>query len=421
MRFTTEPHYVILKTMTTLVQKFLRDRSLAELEAEHGVKARVAGHKFSLNYDQIEAKDSDPLAQECRGLILTPVQGSIVTEAPLGDTRILARPFNRFFNLGQEAAADVDLDHPGTRFYEKMDGTLTILYFDDVVGEWHVATRGVPEADLPIDGFGEYTFRTLFEHACRETTGREFKDFVRYLDVQTTYIFELTTPMNRIVVEYKDYGITLLGARARETGVEFDPVSIAPALEVPHAPVYRFGSLQEMVDFVSTRNPQNHEGIVVCDPQYRRIKVKNAGYLALNKVRDSVLNSPRGLVELILLEKLDDALPLFPDHIVERAEKLRDAFRVLVRDFRKDYLDCWNEAEKEAPIFNEMSPALQKANRKAFALAVQARGLWMAPMMDVYQGKADDLVEWIKNKRQVDGGWPNSFLDLVLRQLEAKI
>jgi len=303
--------------MTTLVQKFLRERSLAELEAEHGVKARVAGHKFSLNYDQIEAKDSDPLAQECRGLILTPVQGSIVTEAPLGETRILARPFNRFFNLGQEAAAPVDLDHPETCFYEKMDGTLTILYFDDVVEKWHVATRGVPEADLPIDGFGQYTFRTLFEHACRDTTGRDFKDFVRYLDVQSTYIFELTTPMNRIVVDYQDYKITLLGARARETGVEFDPVDLAPVLEVPHAPVYRFGSLQAMVDFVSSRNPQDHEGIVVCDPSYRRIKVKNAGYLALNKVRDSVLSSPRGLVELLLLEKLDDALPLFPDHVVE--------------------------------------------------------------------------------------------------------
>lgn len=133
--------------------------------------------------------------------------------------------------------------------------SLTILYFDDVVKEWHVATRGVPEADLPIDGFGEHTFRTLFEHAVRDTTGREFKDFVRYLDVQNTYIFELTTPMNRIVVEYKDYGITLLGARTRETGAEFDPVNLASALEVPHAPVYRFGSLQEMVDFVSTRNP----------------------------------------------------------------------------------------------------------------------------------------------------------------------
>lgn len=157
---------------------------------------------------------------------------------------------------------------------------------------------------------------------------------------------------------------------------------------------------------------------MVCDPQYRRIKVKNAGYLALNRVRDSVLNSPRGLVELILLEKLDDALPLFPNHIVERAESLRDAFRVLVQDFRKDYMECWNEAERVAPIFNAGSPSLIRANRKAFALAVQSRKLWMAPMMDVYQGKEDDLVSWIKNKRQVDGGWSNSFLDLVLRQLE---
>lgn len=61
-----------------------------------------------------------------------------------------------------------------------------------------------------------------------------------------------------------------------------------------------------------------------------------------------------------------------------------------------------------------------KEHRKAFAVAIQARKAWMAPMMDQYQGRADGLVNWILNKRQVDGGWSNSFLDTVLSQIECK-
>lgn len=405
-----------------LVQQYLKDNSLEDLEKEHGVKARVHSHKFSLNYDQIEAQESDPLAQQCRGVILTPVElddGFVSVDRPLGDTKVLARPFDRFFNYGQAAAADVDLNHPETRFYEKMDGSLCILYYDDVKGEWHVATRSIPEANLPIDGFDVYTFRTLFEHALKDTTGAPFQEFVQNLDKGVTYCFELTTPLNRIVVDYQDYRVTLLGVRNRSSGQELDPLSVAPQLGVPHARVYRFGSLEEMVDFVSSRNPQEHEGIVVCDPQYRRIKVKNAGYLALNRVRDSVLNSPRGLVELILLEKLDDALPLFPDYVVDRAEKLQNAFRELLHNYRDLYDECMTEADEQAPLFNPGAPSLQREHRKAFALAVKARNGWMAPMMEQYQGRCDGLADWIQKKRNPDGGWSNGFLDTILRQLEA--
>jgi len=215
-----------------LVQEYLKTHSLEALDREHGIKARPCGHKFSLNYDMIEAKDDDLMAQECRGLILCLADDNAVLslDEPLGETRVLARPFDRFFNHGQGAAADVDLEHPDTRFYEKMDGTLCILYFDFVKDEWHVATRSVAEADLPIDGFEDFTFRTLFEKACLETTGLEdFWRFTFLLDTKKTYLFELTTPRNRIVVNYENYGITLLGARTNECGTEHDPLQEARA------------------------------------------------------------------------------------------------------------------------------------------------------------------------------------------------
>jgi T4 RnlA family RNA ligase len=392
-------------------------KSLEDLEQEHGVKARVAGHKFSLNYDQIESREGDKLAQECRGLILTPVKreaASVPTDVPLGETRVLARPFNRFFNLGQGAAASVDLEHAETRFFEKMDGTLCILYYDWVKKEWHIATRSVPEADLPIDGFEEtYTFRTLFERALKETTDLDFQTFcLGRCKEEMTFMFELTTPANRIVVDYADYRVTLLGVRHNASGIEYDPVEDSKYLGVPHAQVYRFGSLAEMVDFVSSRAPQDHEGVVVCDSQFRRIKVKNAGYLALNRIKDSATKSPRALVELILLDKLDDAMPLLPDHIKDRAVKLQETFRGLFERYRTAYQDCAKVAETEGSKGSH-------EHRRAFALAVQAhKDGWMAPMMLQYQGRIENIRNWIEKNRLPNGRYGNSFLDGFMYQLE---
>lgn len=395
-----------------LVRDFLKTKTLAELEAAHGVKSRIAGHKVSLNYSQIEATDSDPLSQQCRGLILRRAdKGLIDPDLPLGDSVTICRPFDRFFNLGQGAAAAVDFNHSDTRFFEKLDGTMCILYFDDVEGRWHVATRSVPEADLFIDGFESFTFRTLFERAILDMTGWDFGAWVEGFDTSLSLMFELTTPVNRIVVPYEKFGVTLLGARVSATGRELDPVELAPSLSVPHAPIYRLGSVAEMVDFVSRRDPQGYEGIVVCDPLYRRVKVKSAGYLALNKVRDSVAASPRALLELVLLEKLDDVSWLLQDQYIKLGEKMQDGLRKIFCDYAGLYAECMSEADSVTDRTDE------RLHRKSFALAVTSRGGWMAPSMDQYIGRSVGVREWVDGKRDVDGGWSRSFLDFLLRSM----
>ncbi len=170
-----------------LVQEYLLTHTFQQLAAEHGVYASFSqsGHKFSLNYDQIEAKESNPLAQECRGLILTtgsvligeineygkPIRDGIIP----GETHILAFPMKRCFNHGQGSAANINWSDPNLSVLEKLDGTLCIVYYDSVIDQWCVATRSVPEADIPLDN-GLYTFRTLFEKALFDTfVQREIK------------------------------------------------------------------------------------------------------------------------------------------------------------------------------------------------------------------------------------------------------
>jgi hypothetical protein len=383
------------------VQKYLLSHSLADLAREHGVYARMSTqniYKFSLNYDQLEARDADPISQECRGLVLTVPSGypaipSANSDRIVGETEIMAWPMRRFFNYGQGSAAPVDFQAFGTRFFEKMDGTLCIVYWDRIKLVWSVATRSVPDADLPMDGFGEQTFSSLFWKAFESVGG--LKD---ELYPGNTYCFELCTPDNQVVVRYDDYKVYLLASRWNGDGSEHFPEEWAGPLNVPAVQQYRFGSVDEMVSFVTSREAAKHEGIVVCDENFNRVKVKDPAYLALNKIKDSVAKSPRALMEIVLLGKEDDILPLIPPHIQEKMLEMKENLRAYIQKMDQDYAD------------------LHDPDRKTFALAVQAReGAWMGYMMQRWTGKCTSAKDFIQSQRsKISGGWADGFLDTLI-------
>lgn len=391
------------KQMLLLVQGYLLNHSLNELKEEHGIKHNIKEHKISLNYNLLETKEDDPIGKECRGLILTPVNfsGYIDPNLVLGQTKIMAYPFNRFYNYGQSEADKIDFFHDKTRFYEKMDGTLCILYYDFIKDEWCIATRAVSEADLFIDKY-IYTFRSLFEKACLETTGVHFNDFVSKLEQNLTYMFELTSPINKIVVNYKKYEITLLGIKNNLTGEEQDPINqFNIDCYIPKPQTYSFSTLEDTINFVSSFDPQKHEGLVVCDQHFKRIKIKNPSYVAIHRIVDATTRSPRGLMKIILLEKFDDVMSSLPEHILNEGIELQQKLYILNKQYNIMYNDIINNIKKD------------KNERKNFALSVQRSNLWMGPMMDRYLGKSNSLIEWIKNKT-----WANNLLDQLISQLE---
>lgn len=401
-----------------LVVDYLRSHSLSQLNAEHGVKtsAKDGDYFFSVNYDQIESKVG-PLVNECRGLILCtlvhPLQdGQINGTDPVGDLYVLARPFDRFFNHGDSNAAEVDFNDPETLFFEKLDGTLCILYYNAELKNWHVATRAVPLADKSITGWGDWTFRKLFEKALTDTltNAREwYTDFIswtKHLDKSCTYCFELTTPLNRIVVQYNDYRIHLLGIRRTSTGEAFDVVNLYGRnrlFGVSVCPSHKLSNLQELLTFVGSKSPMEQEGIVVCDKHHNRVKVKSLAYMAYNRVRDSAANSPRAVMELILAEKIDDVMPVLEVFVQEKAVKMQDGLRKLIHSVDQAYTDCFAVSQGT------------DNDRKAFALAIQAKKLWMAPLMERFSGKCGNLADYIQKKRDKNTSeWPTGLLDTLV-------
>ena len=408
--------------MTLLVQQYLESHSFADLAREHGVYASFSksGHKWSLNYDQIEAKESDPLAQECRGLILCradalPISGVVGPDGKIdrsnevpGQTIVLAYPMKRFFNYGQGSAANINWSDPNLSILEKLDGTLCIVYYDATIGsigEWCVATRAVPEADLLMDN-GIFTFRSLFEKAVKDTTALEFKDFLSTLKINYTYCFELTTPYNRIVVSYKNNGITLLSVRDMLTHKEILPELAIKDNIVPVVQAHTYTSVQELLDWVSSLNPMEHEGIVVRDSNFNRIKVKNAAYVAYNKVRDTLATSERNCLEIILAEKDDDVISFLPEEIAKNLLKIKAQLQLAIKEYDEIYLKIKSEADSE-----------MLGDKKTFALllnkASKEHNYWTAPFFQIFSNKAQNMRDFIQQNRK-DGTWSNSFLDKLL-------
>lgn len=422
-----------------LVQKYLQSHSLADLYRDHAVKARISEerpYKCSLNYDQIEARDDDALAQECRGLVVRTADGSPLAEDnpnPVGETIVLGRGLDRFFNMGQGAAAPVNLHSNECSIFDKADGTLCILHYDDLQREWHVATRAVCEANLPVGSWGAYTFRTLFEKALADTMAEGCSDWQlkeildhnpadvfpawsTWLDKSRTYMFELCTPVNQVVVTHSTYRVILIGCRDTLSGYEYWPHTVAPNLRVPSVERFRFGHPDEMLEFVRNRDPKMFEGIVACEEYepgcFRRVKVKNAQYLAYSRLKDSI-ESPRNVMMLILGENLDDAFVVMPEEIKTQALKMQEGIRQLFREYDAYYPRLLREVSEGTEHAQG-----SKEHRKAFALAAKASGIWFEPAMMQYTGKCKSARDFVEQKRDPDGSYPNSFLDYLITQAE---
>lgn len=206
-----------------LVVNYLRTHSFGDLFTEHGVNVRPSadGSKFSLNYDQIEAKNGDPIAECCRGLVIRPIKHDAIDSCyngAVGEVEVLAWPMNRFYNAGTPAGDVVDWSDPGLVVSEKIDGTCCILYWDPQYVQWCVATRSVPDADVVIKNgdvvHGDMTFSKLFwvayNNTVKDSDGKIIGIENVGLNKEFTYVFELTSRYNRVVVDYDEPKITLL-------------------------------------------------------------------------------------------------------------------------------------------------------------------------------------------------------------------
>ena len=311
------------------LREFLRNNNIKDLE-KIGVYARQHPkypNLWQFTYDQIESDKhkSNPLVIESRGVILDRDN----------DWVAVARPFDRFYNFGESCAATVDWMTSAVE--EKVDGSLCIVYYYG--GKWNVATKGSPDASGNV-GINDFTFADLFWTVA---TKQGVYDFLNdRANTLNTYLFELTSPYNKVVVYYPESKLTLLGVRCAATGKEFGVANWEDEPRVNVVKSYSFSSMEEMVAFAKNINGAEGEGFVVCDGNYNRVKVKSENYLALAHLKEGF--GPRRVLEIIRnaeTEEFQKYVDSFPE-MKPLFDEVKTKYNELVLTLEADYAKIAN-------------------------------------------------------------------------------
>lgn len=248
------------------------------------------------------------MRREFRGLIF---------DSKTGD--IIRRPYPKFFNVGEKhetsiSVLDVSQEH---KILDKLDGSMICPY---VVGDKEI--------------WGTKMGFTDFSHDVADFVGRnvKYRDFsLDCINNGYTPIYEWMSPRNRVVIDYgPKERLVLTAVRNMRTG-EFWSDSKMRCL----SPVEVVGNVPGETltqDFINkVRGVEGLEGFVIRFNSGHMIKIKADHYCQLHRVKSDI-QYERGVVELILNEKIDDLKPLLPENDLERLEEYETALNSGISD-----------------------------------------------------------------------------------------
>lgn len=320
------------------IQKYLREKGLDAAVEEFKLSVNIDGSLVQLNYTMFDSPRESQECCECRGLILDSAR----------DWAVVAYPFYRFFNEGEGPAATINLDTAVLQ--EKRDGSLITLYWHPYKNKWVVATRGRIDAGGNVGKNANKTFADLFWEAAASTAITEKN--LELFGKTFCYVFELTSPENRVLTSYAKAGLYLLGARRLDDGLpelKEALVEMAALFNVPRPRQYTFNSRDDIQKILNDFKP-TEEGFVLVDysnpanGNFPRIKIKNPRYLALKNLLgagdEDLLNSKR-LVILIQAGELQEVLTYFPEY-GKQIEEMQEKLNNLAKEFDFEYSNIRN-------------------------------------------------------------------------------
>jgi hypothetical protein len=281
---------------------------------------------------------------------------------------IIARPWPKFFNVGEPGFAPDDLPAEVPELSDKHDGSLVIVFWNPKRERWQAVTRGSwdnPQTRFANDWLAERS----------PDWPREF-----------TYLFELVAPWNRIVLIYERADMIFLGRVNNITGQD---CSYAEAEAMGRGVgLTTVGWRRGPLDSVNAADQTitDAEGFVVRYSNGLRVKVKYAEYLRLHKLMT-------GLSVLAIWEGLsagkDQAPEGVPDEFMAWWQQHRDAMVGAYRDIEGRAKAVFDSTPKDQP-------------RKGIA-AVFTRDKALAPVLfAMLDGKDHAPVIW-KQVRPVGG------------------
>ena len=347
------------------------------------LKIKEDGPYVIFNYDQIRSDFNRTIVREARGIIFRKGQW----ENPV------CWAFNKFGNFGESWVEDINWD---TAFVtEKIDGSLMKVWWD---GEWNISTNGTIDAfkadigDIRMNNFGEYFINTLLKYYNNST------EFYGTLDEDKTYMFELVGPYNRVVIPYDEPELYFLGARNKFTGEEFNcsPLN-AGALGVGRFKLpkqYPFNTLEHCIK-VTENFPWDAEGVVACDAQFNRVKIKSPAYVMAHFARNNNVINRKHLINVILTNEVEEFLCYAADY-KEELEKIQGLMKA----------------------YCKVGDQIVKSCQRLYDIPKKTYAYWVQTLPKIYQDLAFRNYNNIMSTKDYTAGWNESKWDTYLEAFE---
>lgn len=313
---------------------------------------------------------------------------------------VVTRPFDRFFNEGEDCADPIDLS--STRIMEELDGSLIIAYSYN--NTWQIATSSLPDATGSVQSENvnnsweiqpdvRSLFPTCFADYFKQVARLTSDIFDQPVDNhEWTYLFELMGPLNRVVVDYPYPKIVLLGAR-HSSGIELTAEQAQRQLGQPFQIVQTFSitNVKDLLASFSNMHPFEQEGYVGCDAQFNRRKFKNPKYVAWHHVRGSL--TTRAFVDVVRSSESDEFCASF--------KSFGDIVRQ-IKDIQHRYLSLISSTDQTFKMYTHLS------SRKDFAMQVK------------HLSNSGALFYLWQNKTSSEGFYRNQSIDPLMIQLGLK-
>jgi hypothetical protein len=299
-------------------------------------------HLLMFKYSQFESDFTNPIVRCCRG--------SVYDIRADGTVSPYLMPFFKFTNYGEKGADPIDWNHT-LYVRDKLDGSLLKLLKEPEGGDlW--TTNGSFDLDVEIPEYypcdteerldPPHTFASLRDYALR---GHEHE--IRCLPTLWTFMFELTSPYNKIIVPYRETKLTLLGCRDPR-GVEHTPEWAVENLGMSFATpqIYPLKNIDEVIGYGKSLDSNDREGVVVQDGNFNRIKIKSDHYRSLFFLKGEDHFSDEKIFMSIKQGSIDDALAAWPeiqprtDEIIAEWAAFRNSVAGLCEKASAHYQQC---------------------------------------------------------------------------------
>lgn len=292
-----------------LLQQMISEK-LVSVQKHPTAELFIYNYSPKVQYDKLW----NEITLQTRGLILD------------AEMNVVARPFGKFFNLEEHQPNEI----PQTSFdvFEKLDGSLGILYW--LNDKPYIATRG--------------SFESVQSKKATEILYSKYSDTFIELDRNSTYLFEIIYPENRIVVDYGNVNDLILLTRIDNvTGLDL-PIDKSTGFPI----VKKFDGINDL-KYLKTLEQDNKEGFVVRFQNGFRVKMKFAEYVRLHRIITGISNIT--LWEYLKEGKnFDELISKVPDEFYNwltlTKDKIEKNFMMIYENAKKRYQELYHEDKK---------------------------------------------------------------------------